>query len=149
MDFAKVRDVNSPERAGTREAGIDFYMPNDSDPLTIVIGDSVKIPLGVHVRVPQGFALVFFNKSGVATKKGLKVGAQVIDETYQGEVIVNLFKDSDVGGKVLTLNPGDKLIQGLIVPVNYSIPQERTLDTLYTEKTQRGDQGFGSDYKEK
>lgn len=149
MDYAKIRDVEGPRRAGSKEAGIDFFAPNDMEPITIVIGDSVMIPLGVHVRVPDGHALIFFNKSGVAVKRGLKVGACVIDETYQGELILNLFKDSDAGGKIDTINPGDKIIQGLIVPVNYCETYERVLENLYAEKSQRGSKGFGSDYEEK
>jgi len=149
MDFAKVRNVESPKRAGSKEAGIDFFWPNDAGDLTLIIGNSVLVKLGVHVRVPEGYALIFFNKSGVASKRGIKVGAQVIDETFQGELRLNLFKDSDAGGKMVTFKPGDKLIQGLIIPINYSMPEECKIENLFAEKTQRGDQGFGSNYKEK
>jgi len=34
--------------------------------------------------VPSGYALIAFNKSGVAHNKGLIVGSAVVDELYQG-----------------------------------------------------------------
>ena len=42
-------------------------------------GQSVLIPSGIHVKVPDGYALIYFNKSGVASKKHLHVGACVVD----------------------------------------------------------------------
>lgn len=141
-------DVQSPNRAGAREAGIDFYVPNSFREVELMNGESTMIEMGVHVRVPEGHALIFFNKSGVSVKKGLKVGACVVDETFQGELKLNLFKDSEAGGESTSISPGEKIIQGLIIPINYSMPRERLLVNLYSEKSQRGEQGWGSDYQE-
>lgn len=158
MKYTKIRKVKSPTRGTSQSAGIDFYIPeewNDGQPYTVPPGGRVLIPSGIKVNVPTGYALIAFNKSGVASKTGLVVGACVVDEDYQGEVHLNMintnqpietFKDaayaSDSGHVIL--NPGDKLTQFILVPVNYAAPTEVELEDLYTEATERGEGGFGS-----
>ena len=78
MKFTKTRDVKSPTRANSTDAGIDFFIPNDYEGTDLVPGESAFIPSGVKVNVPEGFALIAFNKSGVAVKKNLHVGACVV-----------------------------------------------------------------------
>lgn len=65
----------------------------------------------------------------------------VVDESYQGEVHVHLTK---VSGAEVELNPGDKIVQFILVPVNYSMPEEVSIDELYEEESARGAGGFGS-----
>ena len=64
MKFTKIRDVKSPQRANSTDAGIDFFIPNDWDDTdlmhehkTLLPGQSVLIPSGIKVNVPEGFAL--------------------------------------------------------------------------------------------
>ena len=54
------------------------------------------------------------NKSGVAHKRQLIVGACVVDSGYEGEVFVNLH---NIGPEAQILEPGDKVAQAVIVPV--------------------------------
>jgi dUTP pyrophosphatase len=54
------------------------------------------------------------NKSGVAYKKRLIVGACVVDSGYEGEVFVNLH---NIGTEAQTIEPGDKVAQAVVVPV--------------------------------
>jgi dUTP pyrophosphatase len=54
------------------------------------------------------------NKSGVAHKRRLLVGACVVDSGYEGEVFVNLH---NIGDEVQILEPGDKVAQAVVVPV--------------------------------
>ena len=54
------------------------------------------------------------NKSGVAYKKRLIVGACVVDSGYEGEVFVNLH---NIGTEPQTIEPGDKVAQAVVVPV--------------------------------
>jgi dUTP pyrophosphatase len=54
------------------------------------------------------------NKSGVAYKRQLLVGACVVDSGYEGEVFVNLH---NVGTTTQYLEPGDKVAQAVVVPV--------------------------------
>ena len=141
MKISKVRDVKLPCRAHETDAGIDFYIPNDFNHVELNQGDSICIPSGIKVNVPSGYALIAFNKSGVALKKGLDVGATVVDETYQGEVHINLNKVTS--GKC-EINPGDKIVQFILLPINYAKIEEVQENELYTEISNRGSGGFGS-----
>lgn len=139
--FARVRDVKAPNRANETDAGIDFFVPNDFAEQFVQPNGDIKIPAGVKVSIPSGFALVFMNKSGVATKKRLQVGACVVDESYQGEVHIHLF---NVGRTAVKIYPGEKIVQGLLIPVAYDMPLETSADKLYDTLSSRGEGGFGS-----
>jgi dUTP pyrophosphatase len=54
------------------------------------------------------------NKSGIAHKRRLLVGACVVDSGYKGEVFVNLH---NIGDEAQMLEPGDKIAQAVVVPV--------------------------------
>lgn len=107
LKYCKVREVKSPNRAHPEDAGIDFYVPTTIDvdtfnekckltgdapeyklddngnviEITIHPGESVLLPSGIKVNVPSGYMLQFTNKSGVASKKHLHVGACVTGNT--------------------------------------------------------------------
>lgn len=139
--YAKIRDVKSILRAHPTDAGIDFFIPEDFPVTTIQPGESVLIPSGIKVHFDHGWALVANNKSGIASKKGLLVGAQVIDSSYQGEVHINLH---NVGLNPQTIGPGEKIVQFVMYNIGLPTPEEVPLDELYSEKSDRGEGGFGS-----
>lgn len=143
MKFLKTREVKSPNRGSELSAGIDFFVPNDFRQVTLQPGMDVLIPSGIKVKLPEGYALVANNKSGVATKKQLVCGAAVVDEDYQGEMHLHLI---NVGQYQQTISPGDKIIQFLLEKQNYIMPQEvSTIEELFGgETTVRGEGGFGS-----
>lgn len=142
MNFVKVRDVKSPSRGTAKSAGIDFYAPNDMSEIKIGPGKDVLIPSGIRVRIPEGFALVALNKSGVATKKKLVAGACLIDEDYTGEMHLHLINTSD---KEVNIAPGEKILQFVLIPINY-IRMEEVSQEVYDSfgETERGAGGFGS-----
>lgn len=148
MKFTKVRDVKSPVRGTEKSAGIDFFVPDDF-PGThyLAKGQDIAIPSGIHAKVPEGYALIAMNKSGVATKKHLQIGACVVDEDYQGEIHIHV---TNVGNELQEINPGDKLAQFLLIPVFYDTVEEvESVEVLYKgEVTERGTGGFGSTNKE-
>lgn len=144
MKITKVREVKTPVRGTPGSAGIDFFVPDDFPGTHFLIpGQAVNIPSGIHVRLPQGTALIAMNKSGMAVKKDLQVGASVIDEDYQGEVHLHV---RNIGTDMQEINPGDKLVQMLLVPIIYNDVQiVDSLEDLYKgETTERGTGGFGS-----
>lgn len=169
LKYTAVRKVKDLNRAHPTDAGIDFYIPEDlsvadfapkcqttGDDLMITLneqkfikdivlkpGQSVLIPSGIHVKIPHGYALIYFNKSGVASKKHLHVGANVVDECYQGECHLNL---SNVGTTDITISAGDKIVQGILIPINYAQAEKiESLEELYADgKSDRGTGGFGS-----
>lgn len=142
MKISKTKDVKTPVRGTPFSAGLDFFVPNDFPGEHFLIpGDAINIPSGIKVKVPHGFALVFMNKSGVAVKKGLQVGACVVDEDYQGEVHLHVRNNST---EVQSIKPGEKLVQALLIPVDYCDVEVVDIDDLYEEETKRGEGGFGS-----
>ena len=139
--IAKVRPVKTPARANETDAGIDFFVPDDYKERFVQPNGDILVPSGIHVRVPDGMALIFFNKSGVATKKKLSVGACVVDSSYQGEVHLHVH---NVGNSSVKVLPGEKLVQGLLIPISLLNTEVVDLANLYTEESARGTGGFGS-----
>lgn len=166
IKMQKIRAVKTPTRAFPTDAGIDFFVPTDlkisdfasstkltSFPIRATVdlidtiysiklypNESILIPAGLKVAVPEGFALIMFNKSGVATKRHLDVGACVIDSSYRGEVHLHLTNTSDT---IITILPGDKIIQGIVLPIN-TCTTELVDDINDLGATDRGQGGFGS-----
>ena len=144
IKFSKIRDVKSPKRNFPGDAGIDFFVPNDFEQILLQHGDSVLIPAGIKVEVPIGYALIFHNKSGVASKKNLYVGADTIDHGYSGEVHINLVNN---GINSQMIYAGDKIIQGILIPISLAEMVEVAEAQLYQDihvAGGRGSGGFGS-----
>ena len=141
LKFTKTRDVKSPVRAHETDAGIDFFIPNDFEKVVLKPGDDVLIPSGIKILVPRNFALIFKEKSGVATKKKLTIGACVVDSDYRGEVHLHLFNNGNVDQE---LNPGDKITQGLLIPIALDTPEEISNEEYDKNETERASGGFGS-----
>jgi dUTP pyrophosphatase len=139
MKIQKLRNVKTPNRGTVASAGIDFYVPEDFETATLKPGQSVLIPSGIKVQVPRGYALIAFNKSGVAVKQGLSVGACCVDEDYEGEVHLHMINTSDKDQVVAT---GQKLVQFVLIPVAYFDVEE--VSEIQSRNTERGVGGFGS-----
>lgn len=165
MKYTKVKNVKSPCRANTTDAGIDFFVPDDltkteldrkphdgaeffcingfMDHIRLDPGGRCLIPSGIHVRLEPGTALLLVNKSGVAANKGLTVGSCLVDETYTGEVHLSIINTT---AHSVRIEPGDKIVQGIILNVSHSMPEEfASEEDLYKDfETTRGAGGFGS-----
>jgi len=153
LRFAKTRDVKSPVRGTSHSAGLDFFIPNDwvtddyyeKGTHWLHPREKIVIPMGIHVDLLgsglANYMLRFDNKSGIAVKTGVVVGACVIDADYQGELMVHVYNTSDYR---VQLQAGDKIIQGILIEVLYAEPAELMLEELYRTKSSRGAGRFGS-----
>ena len=143
MKFLKIRPVKDPTRGTAKSAGIDLYIPFEITTIELKPGESTLIPSGLKVDVPKNHVFVAMNKSGIATKKGLSVGACVIDEDYQGEIHIHL---TNISNNSTTIEGGDKIVQCLILPINYEgVEIVESEDQMWNgEVTERGSGGFGS-----
>ena len=106
-----------PVRANPSDAGLDLrWVPTEASETMLKIepGETILVPTGCTFGIPHGYMLEIKNKSGVAYKKQLLVGACVVDSGYEGEVFVNLH---NVGTTSQVLEPGDKVAQAVVVPV--------------------------------
>lgn len=145
IEFTTLHEnVTLPKRANPSDAGLDIHFsPKDGSIVRVFPGQSVVLETGLKFGVPHGYMLEVKNRSSVASKRSLLVGACVIDSGYNGEVKINLH---NVGEEPQVLNPGDKIAQLVMVPVVH-FRVAKTEDVLYDEPitiSDRGDGGFGS-----
>ena len=135
-----------PSRANPSDAGADvFYCPkHDPDNfrhVRIDPGDSVVLPTGLKVEVPHGYMLEVKNRSGMAAKKNLVVGACVVDSGYSGEIFVNLH---NIGKTKKIVEVGDKIAQLVMIPVVNFRATQSTSGDLYRNPITISDRGDGA-----
>lgn len=127
-----------PTRGSAYSAGYDLYACLDSA-VSIAPGETVKIPTGLAMELPEGYAGLIYARSGLATKKGLapanKVG--VCDSDYRGEYIVPLHNH---GKDTAIVNPQERIAQLIITP--FVTAEFLEIDSL--SETERNTGGFGS-----
>lgn len=143
LKFIKIRDVKTPVYGTVGSAGIDFFVPEDFIEQRIGPGEDVLIPSGIKARVPDGLMLKAENKSGIATKKRLQVGACVVDSDYQGEIHIHVYNTKKDGA--VEIAPGMKLVQFILQRVEHADLEECfTLEEVFPTESERGEGGFGS-----
>ena len=117
IEYCRVRpDAKPPTRANPSDAGLDLYFnpPEPEAAIRIEPGESKLFETGIRVGVPHGYMLEIKNRSSVAAKKGLVVGACVVDSGYDGEVFVNLH---NIGKEAQHVTRHDKIAQAVMIPV--------------------------------
>lgn len=168
--ISKIRNVKTPVRAHSLDAGIDFFIPEDITEAEFLehckttgttpkytltedgfikeihlnSGDAALIPSGVKMVVPKDHMVQFINKSGIASKFGLLIGACVIDSGYSNQVFINLHAQYN---RTITLTAGQKVAQAVIIPIK-TYPTFEVSENIINEENQklssRGEGGFGS-----
>ena len=149
LEYSRLRpDVMPPTRGHPSDAGLDvYYCPESVDFSTIEMapGQSMLFATGLRFGVPHGYMLEVKNRSSMASKRSLIVGACVIDSGYDGEVFINLH---NVGHKNQFVEPGTKIAQIVMVPVVSFRPIETASGDLYNwypiAISDRGDGALGS-----
>ena len=147
LEYCRVRDgVKPPERANPSDAGLDLYSNQEGgENIVIEPGKSAVIPTGYRFGVPHGYMIEIKNRSSVAAKRSLLVGACVVDSGYDGEVFVNLH---NVGTETQVIEPQTKIAQGVMVPVVHFRALETHNKDLYNwypiTISDRGDGALGS-----
>lgn len=172
VQFTKIRDVKSPNRANQHDAGTDFFIPNYTEDflntlieknayndliIDIIVDENgesqieITIPHGSQVMIPSGIKVWILdkntylqatNKSGIASKYSLTVGANTIDADYQGEVHINLL---NTGGKTVKLYSGQKIVQFIHKRyINTDWKEISNEEYNNIQITDRGAGGFGS-----
>lgn len=144
VEFARTRsNAFDPQRANPSDAGMDvFYSPEeDRQAITIEPGDSKVIPTGLRFGVPHGYMLEVKNRSSVAAKRSLIVGACVVDSGYDGEIFVNLH---NIGKETQYVRGGDKIAQLVMIPVVNFRATQSTSGDLYRNPITISDRGDGA-----
>lgn len=161
--------AKAPKRA-QGDAGFDFFIPNVTekflndlynknqnsiargniqvlDKIYLEPGSDILIPSYVHSLLPMDVELEANEKSGVATKKKLLVGAKIVDPSYKGVIHMHLF---NVGNEQVEMEFGEKIVQ--FVPKYFDNEEHQViegdsegLEEFYKDLvSSRGDGGFGS-----
>ncbi len=135
------KNIQLPQRATKGSAGYDFYMPYD---LTLVPGQTAKIPTGIRAKIADGWVLCLFPRSGLGFKYRLQLNNTVgiIDADYylsdnEGHIFAKITNDSNEG-KTLTLKQGEGFMQGIFMP--FGLAEDDNVQTIRNG-------GFGSTTK--
>lgn len=120
-------------RAHKADAGLDLFTRKD---FFVNARDSAEIDTGVHVQIPFGFFGDIRSKSGLLFSKSI-ITDGTIDSGYTGSIKVKLI---NLGVSSVKFKAGDKIAQMVIS--RCELPEIFEVSEL--EKTERGDNGFGS-----
>ena len=125
-----------PVRQFPGDAGADLKSTADVD---IFPGTTVTVSSGVRAAIPYGYVGLVFPRSGLATRKGIRLAncVGVIDSGYRDEIQLPLRND---GEGVYRVSRGDRVAQLVIVPV--ALPGFMAVEDL--PKSARGKDGLGS-----
>lgn len=138
-DIIKVKrclpGVLMPKVGSEDAAGMDFYQPES---VVIEPHQTQYVTLGLAMEIPKGFMLMLAPRSSMSkTPLVIPNSFGVIDADYRGE-IKGIFKNtSDVA---YTIQKGDRLLQGILVPVGAL----NLLEVDELTETERGSSGIGS-----
>jgi dUTP pyrophosphatase len=123
-----------PRRGTEYSAGYDLSASEDK---MIPARGRAMVDTGISVAFPSDHYLRIAPRSGLALKKGLDVGAGVVDSDYRSTIRVILFNHTN---DPYYVKQGDRIAQAILVKI--STPEIEIVDEL--SSTERGFGGFGS-----
>lgn len=131
------KTIPIPSYAHLGDAGLDLYSAVDSE---LKPFERKKIPTGIKISIPQGYAGFIQPRSGIAYKNGIGLvnSPGLIDSGYRGEICAILINHDTKN--TFKIKKGDKICQMVIKKVekvNLKVVQE-------LDSTHRGEGGFGS-----
>ncbi|MGE4548698.1 MAG: deoxyuridine 5'-triphosphate nucleotidohydrolase [Intestinibacillus sp.] len=111
--------IRLPARATAGSAGYDFYAPHA---LTLLAGETVKVPTGVRAQMAEGWVLQIFPRSGLGFKFRLQMDNTVgiIDSDYfgaenEGHIFIKMTNCS-TAAKTVSVAAGAGFAQGIFLP---------------------------------
>ena len=123
-----------PLRAHANDAGADVYVCfHDKEYVYIKPNTTAKIPLGIGLILPDGYAAYVFPRSGLSTK-GIVCELPPIDSGYRGEIHAIV---TNCSNELYKVNNGDRIGQLVITPVVIA-------DFITEDFKERGTGAFGS-----
>lgn len=110
------------------------------------------LPTGLKIEIPEGYAVIFRDRSGLSAKHGIHILAGVIDSSYRGEWKIAVINLSD---SQYVIESGDRIAQGILIKDELHSYKNRGNPRLnwprFTEvseeelsQTSREEKGFGS-----
>ena len=126
-----------PSYAVAGDAGMDLRSAVD---VVLKPGERCRIPTGIALAIPDGYAGFVQPRSGLAARTGLGFvnSPGLIDSGYRGEIqVVAINLD---GQDPIDIRRGDKIAQLVILPV----PHATLAEVEELPASDRGAGGFGS-----
>ncbi|MFL6212783.1 MAG: dUTP diphosphatase [Blastocatellia bacterium] len=135
----KMLDDNLPAPRYQHDGDAGLDLPSRID-YRLEPGERARIPTGVAVAIPHGYAGFVMVRSGLAARHGIACvnSPGLIDAGYRGEVCVILL-NTDRSEPYL-IRRGDRIAQ--LVLQRVVVASTVVVDEL--DETTRGDGGFGS-----
>lgn len=130
-------DLPVPRYQHEGDAGLD--LPSRVD-CTLEPGERARIPTGVAVAIPTGYAGFVLPRSGLAARHGITCvnSPGLIDAGYRGEISVILLNTDR--REPFLIRRGDRIAQLVL----QKIVEATTVTVAELDETARGDGGFGS-----
>ncbi len=132
-----------PTKSRKTDAGYDLYADED---IAIYPEDTKLISTGIAFAIPDGYAGLIWDRSGLGSK-GIHRHAGVVDSSYRGEVKVALSnsraRDVEFTDNIYFISKGDRIAQILF----QKVPHFELVETEELDGTSRGSSGFGSSGK--
>lgn len=130
-------DLPLPSYAHPGDAGLDLHARTDVD---LPPGARAKVPTGIAIALPEGYAAFVHPRSGLAARHGITVvnAPGTVDAGYRGEINV-ILANTDTEAPA-HLKRGDRVAQLVIQQVS----RARLIQVDRLPGTARGDAGFGS-----
>jgi dUTP pyrophosphatase len=128
-----------PDYATSGAAGIDLRaMFSDLDDYELKPGETILIPTGIAVNMPENLSLWLIPRSGLGHKNGIVLGNLVglVDEDYTKQVYISAW-NRNASGDPFRIELGDRIAQGVFLPV------AKVSFDLVGEFTDNGRGGFG------
>lgn len=128
-----------PRRGTEGSSGLDLFAYLNGARM-LRPGARMLVPTGIEMAIPAGYEGQVRSRSGLTINHGLVVanGIGTIDHDYRGEIGVPLINH---GEETVTIYPGDRVAQLVIVPVPPVVLVEHQGEL---PKTRRDKNGFGS-----
>ena len=127
-----------PSYKTSGSSGMDLMACVD-EPITIKPNESMLIPTGIAIAIPEDTEVQIRPRSGLAAKSNISVlnTPGTIDSDYRGEIKIILFNH---GKEEFVINSNDRIAQMILMPIIKAEFEE--VENL--PKTLRGSGGFGS-----
>ena len=126
-----------PERAYAGDAGLDLA---SCERVELGPGERAKVPTGLAVAMPEGYAGFVQPRSGLAARNGVTIvnTPGLVDSGYRGELQVILLNTDRE--RPFVVEPGMRIAQLVVLPV----PGVQAVEVDELPASERGSGGFGS-----
>ena len=141
IKVAKVREnAKIPQFQTSGAAGVDLHACISHSTL-IAPNETLLIPTGLTMAIPNGWTGLIMPRSGLGHKHGIVLGnlIGVIDSDFRGEIQISLWNRSN---EVYKVNPNDRIAQMCFLPLA-RVDKFMEVDSL-DKNTLRGVEGFGT-----